>query len=96
MTLTEKALSPLRHKAETDSDKGKSNRHVPVTKSADRQIGIDVIRHDPAEANEKVCEHYRDEPTWALTWKYLDSVNLLFMSVLLLDLFTQFRLWHRR
>ena len=88
-------LAPLSREAETNRDKAKANNHVPCADSSDWIESLaDIEDNDPDEADKEVCDHHRCEPAWALCWWSLDRVNLLFVSVALLDLLTQFRLWH--
>jgi hypothetical protein len=89
-------LSPFSCEAESNSDKAKADNHVP---SADTWDWIESLGHiednDPEEADQEIGDHYRGQPAWAFERPmWLSIVNQLIVSVALLDLFTQFRLWH--
>jgi len=91
-------LTPLGRQREADADKGESNDHIPRADARNWILRLgDVEGDDPEEANEEVSDHDRGQPGWALQRSmWLARVNLLLVGMRLLNLLTQFRLWHGR
>ena len=93
--INKEVLAPTRSEGEPNANEGKAHNHVPGADIWDRIASLgDIEDDDPDEADKEISDHDRCEPAWALCWCGFDSVNLLFVSVALLDLLTQFRLWH--
>jgi hypothetical protein len=90
-------LSPFSREAESNPNKAKADNHVPSADTRDWVGGLAYVENDdPEEADQEVGDHNWRKPAWALDWAvWLSVKDLLFVSVLLLNLFTQFRLWHR-
>ena len=89
-------LSPFSREAESHPYEAKADDHVPGANARNRKACLaNVENHDPEETDQEVSDHDWRQPAWALDWTlWLGIVNLLNVSVLLLNLFTQFRLWH--
>jgi len=90
-------LTPLGGEAESNPNKAKADDHVPCADTRNWIGGLAYVEDDdPEEADQEVGDHNRRQPAWALERAvWLSVKDLLFMSVLFLNLFTQFRLWHR-
>mgnify|MGYP006152549153 FL=1 len=91
------ALSPFSGEAESNPNKAKTDNHVPSADTRDWVGGLAYVENDdPEEADQEVGDHNWSKPAWALDWAvWLSVKDLLFVSVLSLNLLTQFRLWHR-
>lgn len=90
-------LSPFSREAESHAHEAKADNHVPSAYTRNWVGGLaDVENYDPEETDKEVSDHNRRQPAWALERAmWLGIEDLLFVSVLFLNLFTQFRLWHR-
>ena len=89
-------LSPFSREAESNPHEAKADNHVPGSDTWDWITSLSHIEDDdPEEADQEIGDHNRGQPAWALKRAaWLGIVNQLIVSVALLDLFTQFRLWH--
>ena len=90
-------LTPFSCEAESNPNKAKADNHVPCADTRNWVGGLAYVEDDdPEEADQEVGDHNWSKPAWALDWAvWLSIKDLLFVSVLFLNLFTQFRLWHR-
>jgi len=83
-------LSPLSREAESNAHEAKADNHVPCADTRNWVGGLAYVENnDPEEADQEVSDHNWCKPAWALDWAVRLSVkDLLFVSVLLLNLFT--------
>ncbi len=88
--LLRRCLAPLSCETEPNPNKAKADNHVPCADTRNWIGGLAYVEDDdPEEADQEVGDHNWSKPAWALDWAvWLSIKDLLFVSVLFLNLFT--------